>query len=78
MAFMVSEDDRAYMRRLGAARAATHAAATSEHLALTPIERLRRSFALSAAHVGQANLDARQDDPSAFYARARALGLCDP
>jgi hypothetical protein len=75
---MVSEQDREYMRRLGEAKAATHAEATSEYLRLTPIERLRRSFAMSAAHRAQANLAARIDDPSAFYDRARALGLCDP
>ena len=44
----------------------------------TPIERLRRSFAMSDALRTQANLEARVDDPSAFYDRARARGLCDP
>jgi len=74
---MVSEHDREAMRRIGAAKAAAHAAALAEHLALPPIERLRRSFAMSAAMRTEANLAARVDDPSAFYARARALGLCD-
>lgn len=75
---MVSEQDREYMRRLGEAKTASHAETTSEHLRLTPIDRLRRSFAMSAASLGQANLAARIDDPSGFYDRARALGLCDP
>jgi len=75
---MVSEQDREYMRRLGEAKAAAHADAASENLRLPPIERLRRSMAMSDALRDQANLAARVDDPSEFYARARALGLCDP
>ena len=75
---MVSEHDREHMRRLGEAKAATHADAVLDHLRLTPIERLRRSSAMSAAMRPSANLTQRVDDPSAFYARARALGLCDP
>ena len=75
---MVSEQDREYMRRLGEAKAKTHADASSEHLRLTPIERLRRSFEMSAALREQANLAARVDDPSEFYETARARGLCDP
>jgi hypothetical protein len=75
---MVSEQDREYMRRLGEAKAASHDDAASAHLRLAPIERLRRSFAMSAALRAQANLAARIDDPSAFYEKARTLGLCDP
>ena len=63
------------MRRLGEAKAAAHADAASEHLRLPPIERLRRSMAMSEALRDEANLAARVDDPSEFYARARALGL---
>ncbi len=74
---MVTEHDREYMRRLGEAKAATRADAVSDHLRLTPIERLRKSFALSAAMRADANIAARVDDPSGFYERARALGLCD-
>jgi hypothetical protein len=74
---MVSEQDRDYMRRLGEAKASSHADTTSGHLRLPPIERLRRSFALSAALRGGANLAARVDDPSPFYEIARARGLCD-
>ncbi|MCC7074203.1 MAG: hypothetical protein IT383_23030 [Deltaproteobacteria bacterium] len=75
---MVSEQDRDYMRRLGEAKASSHVDTTSEHLRLPPIERLRRSFALSAALRGGANLAARVDDPSPFYEMARARGLYDP
>jgi hypothetical protein len=74
---MVSEQDREYMRRLGEAKAMSHANVASEHLRLAPIERLRRSFAMSAALRAQANLAARIDDPSPFYEKARVLGLCD-
>ncbi len=74
---MVSERDHEYMRRLGEAKAAARADAVLEHQRLAPIERLRRSFAMSAALRERANLAARVDDPSAFYDRARALGLCD-
>jgi hypothetical protein len=75
---MVSEQDRAFMRRLAEAKAESHADATVEHLRLPPIERLRRSMALSAAHASEARRTARVDDPSPFYERARTLGLCDP
>jgi hypothetical protein len=76
-ASMVSDSDREYMRRLGEAKANSRAAAVAAHLALAPIDRLRRSFALSAAMRATANLDRRDDRPEEFYARARALGLCD-
>lgn len=66
------------MHRLAEAKAASHAEATTQHLRLSPIERLRRSMALSAAHASTARLAVRVDDPSPFYERARALGLCDP
>lgn len=75
---MVSEQDREYMRRLGEAKAAARADAVAEHQRLTPIDRLHRSFELSAAGRAHANLGARVDEPSAFYDRARLLGLCDP
>lgn len=75
---MVSEQDRDYMRRLGEAKDSSHADTTREHAHLPVIERLRRSFALSASLRGRANLAARVDDPSPFYEMARARGLCDP
>lgn len=75
--FMVSEQDREYMRRLAAAKSVAHGDAEAEHRRLEPIERLRRSFIMSATMMPEANLGARVDDPSAFYERARARGLCD-
>ena len=63
------------MRRLGEAKAATHADASSEHLRLAPIDRLRRSFEINAALRAQANLAVRVDDPSEFYEKARARSL---
>jgi hypothetical protein len=75
---MVSEQDREYMRRVGEAKAASHAEAASDHMRLAPIDRLRRSFAMSAEMRSAANLDARVDDVSAFYDRARARGLYVP
>jgi hypothetical protein len=73
----VSERDRAYMRRIGEAKAAAHvdAAATQRSLALG--ERLRRSWALYLACRSTSRGD-RDDDPSPFYERARALGLYRP
>jgi hypothetical protein len=75
---MVSEQDREYMRRLGEAKTSAHDQAASGHLRLTPIDRIRRSFAMSAALRAQANLATRIDDPSGFYDQARARGLLDP
>jgi hypothetical protein len=75
MAAPVSEADREYFRRIGRYKEESHAAAQAAHLALPPLERLRRSFAFSAQWRTRANLTARHDDPSPFYERARALGL---
>ena len=74
----VSEGDRAYMRKIGALKAATHAQAGARHRALPLAERLRRSWQLYLTHRGAA-LRERHDDPSPLYerARARARGLCD-
>lgn len=55
------------MRRLGEAKAAARADATSEHPRLTPVERLRRSFAMSAAFMSEANLAARVDEPGGGF-----------
>ena len=64
------------MARIGACKAESHAAAQARHLALPLAERLARSWALYQAHRG--SLRERSDDPSPFYARARALGLYRP
>jgi hypothetical protein len=61
------------MARIGACKSESHAAAPERHLALPLTERLARSRALYEAH--RESLTERGDDPSPFYARARALGL---
>lgn len=73
----VSERDRAYMRRIGEAKAESHAEAAATQRALTLAERLRRSWALYLACRSTIR-DERDDDPSPFYERARALGLYRP
>jgi hypothetical protein len=73
----VSERDRAYLQRLGEYKASTHADALTRHRALAMSERLRRSWALYEAH-RNALPPIRQDDPTSFYDRARALGLYRP
>jgi hypothetical protein len=73
----VSERDRAYMERLGAYKAASHADAFARHRALPLDERLRRSWALYEAHL-ETPASVRDDDPTPFYERARALGLYRP
>jgi hypothetical protein len=72
----VSARDRAHLARLGALKAESHAEAERIHLARSLAERLERSWALSEAHA--ASLPPRDDDPSPFYERARALGLYRP
>ena len=52
-----------------------HAQAAADHLALSLDERLARSWALYCANRDAVNVAAREDDPSAFYERARKLGL---
>jgi len=73
----VSERDRAHMQRIGAYKAESHAEAQARHLALPLSERLRRSWALSEGHRDTLHPD-RDDDPTPFYDRARALGLYRP
>ncbi len=74
----VSERDRDTMRRIGAAKLASHAEATARHRALPLGERLRRSLALSERGRAVAGKPAADDDPSPFYNRARARGLYRP
>jgi len=74
----VTGSDRAYFERVGAAKRESHAAATAQHLALSIDARLERSWRLCRDFARTAGGDRRDDDPSAFYARARALGLYDP
>ena len=64
------------MARIGAYKAQAHAEALARHLDLPLADRLARSWALCEAH--RASLRTRAGDPSAFYARARELGLYRP
>jgi hypothetical protein len=73
-----SASDREYMRRIGEAKAASHAEAAARHRALPLRERLRRSWELFLAGRSSAALAEREDDPTPFYDRARALGLYRP
>lgn len=73
----VSERARAFMARLaGYYKAESHAEAQARHLALPLDERLQRSWELYLAGRDTGSNRERNDDPSPFYERARALGLC--
>lgn len=72
----ISDRERDYMRRIGEVKASLREQESAEHLALPVSERLERSCAMYLAYRG--SLPSRDDDPSAFYARARALGLYLP
>jgi hypothetical protein len=72
----VSERERAFMARLAGYKAESHAEAQARHLALPIGERLRRSWELYLAGREAGIGHERDDDPSPFYRRARALGLC--
>ena len=75
----VPERDREFMRRVGAAKAASHAEVAARHRALPIVERLRRSWALYLAGRSSSMPQARaDDDPTPFYDRARTLGLYRP
>lgn len=74
----VSDSDRAFFERIGAYKTASHDEARARHLALSMDERLERSWQLSRQYLATTQDDRRDDDPSAFYARARALGLYIP
>jgi hypothetical protein len=74
----VSRRDREHMRRIGEAKAASHAEAAQRHRALPLEERLRRSLELWLARGDRARGAGRDDDPSPFYDRARRLGLYKP
>jgi hypothetical protein len=73
----VSERDRDFMRRLGAAKAASHTESAARHGALQIAERLRRSWAVYLAGRSRSTPEAH-DDPTPFYERARTLGLYRP
>lgn len=75
---MPKASDREYMRRIGEYKEESHREATERHLALPLEERLVRSWNLYLAGRAEASLDRRDDDPTRFYDRARALGLYEP
>ena len=77
-AMAVSERDRAYMRRLAAYKQAAHAEASLRHRALPLAVRLERSWQLFVAGRASARTVERDDDPTCFYAAARARGLYRP
>ena len=72
----VSEHDRGFMARVAAYKAGSHAEAQARHLELPLDERLGRSWAVYLAGREEGACRERDDDPSPFYDRARALGLC--
>jgi hypothetical protein len=78
VAVSVSETEREYLRRIGAYKALSHAEAAAEHAELDLRERLRASWDLFLRYRSQRSKAPRDDDPSAFYARARSLGLAGP
>lgn len=74
----ISEQDRDYMRRIGAYKALSRKQDEAEHLALSIAERLRRSSELSVRYRDRARPDSDVDDASQLYDRARRLGLYRP
>jgi hypothetical protein len=69
-----SDRDREHFRKLGEAKEQAHREALEAHLALPLEERLERSWALYL-RFRDPNAPERDDDPTPFYDRARALGL---
>ena len=74
----VSDKDREYMRRIGAYKELSHREAQAEHLALPLYDRFQRSWRLYERYRHRGRRDDPQDDPAAFYQRARELGLYEP
>jgi len=70
--------ERDPLRRIGAWKAESHREAEARHLALSLSERLERSWQLYLEGRSAAALERRDDDPSPFYEKARALGLYRP
>jgi len=69
----VTEHERDYMRRVGEIKATLREEERARHRSLPIEERLERSWALYLAY--RERLPSRDEDPSRFYDRARALGL---
>ena len=69
------ERERDHLRRIGEYEAESHREAAARHLALSLADRLARSWQLYLEGRAASALDRRDDDPSPFYEKARALGL---
>jgi hypothetical protein len=68
--------EREHFRRIGEAKAQSHRDAFERHMALSLEERLVRSLAWTLLELERHGPgDRSDDDPAAFYARARELGL---
>ena len=74
----VSKRDLEHMALIGRLKAESHAGAEAKHRSLPIEERLRRSWALYLELLTSVDLSRREDDPTPFYDRARALGLYEP
>lgn len=70
----VSKRDREVFRTLAEAKADAHGDALAAHLGLPLEERLERSWALYLRY-RDPDAPERDDDPTPFYDRARALGM---
>jgi hypothetical protein len=66
------------MNRIGHFKAESHAAELAAHLSKPLAARLQSSWDLFISRRDLASTAKRTDDPSAFYDRARALGLYRP
>lgn len=78
MGDQVSDREREHMARLGRYIDAANEADLEAHLALTPHERLLESIGLMQWGRGCDDHIVDDDDPTAFYDRARALGMYEP
>ncbi len=74
----VSERDFDYMRRLGRFQEEGRKKRAAYHASLSLEERLARSLELSRAFLSRARVEARHDDPTPSYDRARKLGFYRP
>ncbi len=74
----MSSKDLDYMRRLGEFEAGGAEERQCAYDKLSISERLANSMELYRRFRSSANLEARVDDPTLFYDRARRLGLYRP
>ena len=76
----VTPEDRAYMRRIAAYKALSAAEDHVVHVDTSGVGRIRRSWQLYCRYLHTPFLARRDadDNPAAFYERARQLGLYRP